>query len=131
VDVEVITKGVGSESFNMDGRAALTFDLGGKESQLDGGLRLKSLTSGTLQIQSLEKVIEKVRQNLIGPKKVLIEWFLESLRDYDYQDYQLDVQYHRPEGDLNFMAKGDLGSRKIDIRWHGEKESDPKLLHPE
>jgi len=119
VDAGQVFTALGFESFSMDGHAQLLFDLNGKEADLRGTLKLTSLSRGTIQIRSLDHMLDRIRENTEGLKQELMQTFVQGLRDYPYKNYVMEIHYSRPDAILNFRSESDLGSRKLDLTWHG------------
>lgn len=119
VDAGEISDLASNQSFSMNGQADLSFDVEGKVAELHGNLKLNSLSKGTLHFHSLNGILERIEKNTIGMKRELLEAFVSSLKEYPYDHYILDVQYVKPNANVKFRSESPLGSRKLDLDWHG------------
>lgn len=118
IDAETITHALGKQNFIMDGRAALSFDLLGKEAGLYGNLKLRSLTTGTMRFLSMGELQEKIAKTTTGVRKELLEWFVKSLKEYPFKQYALNVEYQKPHARLDFRSESPLGARRIELNWN-------------
>ncbi len=119
VDASEVCAAFASRHFRMEGRAELKFALNGRGAGLDGALSLRSLTSGTMNIEAMDLAIEKVEKNAVGVKREALRTLLGGLRDYPYNHYALDARYLKPDATLTLRAEGPRGKRSVDLRWHG------------
>ena len=121
VNTGEISHALNSEALTMNGRAELGFDVQGKQAECLGNLELKSLSSGIVQIRSLQYLLNHIQENTNGIKRGLMEAFVKSLKEYLYRNYALEVHYAKPDGSLHFYSEGDQGNRKLNLHWHGQK----------
>lgn len=119
VDAGYISSKAASDSFAMNGRAQLSFDVEGKASELHGKMTLDSISNGTIEIRSLDQALERIEKNTVGAKREIMKWFVGSLRNYPYDKYNLKLTYSKPNASLNFISESKFGLRKLDLQWHG------------
>jgi hypothetical protein len=119
VDAAEVVHSLAQEYVTMNGRARLGFDVQGQDQDLKGRLQLQSLSPGVINIQSLTPWIEKIQTEAVGIKDDTKRIILSCLRDYPYENYQLDAEYTKPNGRLLFEAHSPVGVRKLDLNWHG------------
>ncbi len=119
IDTGRISSTFHNESYAMDGRAAMAFDSGGRGQDLQGTLTLDSKSSGSIRIDAIDRILERIERNTVGLKRESLRVLVENLRNYPYDAYSMRVDYQRPEATLKFRANGRLGKREIDVRWHG------------
>ncbi len=124
IDTEMVAETFGKSTFSMNGRASIAFDLRGMGPELAGDLKLRSLSAGTMHFFAMEKLQERIDKNTSGMRKEILQWFVESLKEYPFHEYALDVNYQRPNAHLNFRSESSLGSRKIDLNWHGPSDKE-------
>lgn len=122
VNVKVISDAFSNESFGMDGRAQFSFDAKGIKEKLLGDIKLTSLSQGTIEIRSLDNLLDKIQKNTEGIKRELLQAFVSNLRNYPYRGYELDVHYDKPDARLTLKADSELGSRNLDVNWHGLRD---------
>ncbi|MDD2710573.1 MAG: hypothetical protein PHV34_21550 [Verrucomicrobiae bacterium] len=123
VNARQVTETLVKDYFIMDGRAKLEFEARGRQQEFHGKLRLSSATSGMINIPSLDAMIEKFRNaaTIEDEAKGLL---CETLRNYPYRKYTLNVSYDKPDGTMLLDAEGPAGIRRMNLRWHGlRKES--------
>jgi hypothetical protein len=121
VNAKIISDAFSGEYFVMNGRAGMTFDVHGEMKDLQADMKLNSLTTGEMEIRSLDTLLEKVDKNTIGMRKELLNAFISSLRNYPYLRYDLDLHYEKPDAKLTLHSDSDFGSRQLDVYWHGVK----------
>lgn len=131
VDAGRISTALGYEVFTMNGHAEMNFDVEGKGADLRGALKAKSLSHGTIQIRSLDHVLDRIRRNTRGVKREMMHAFVESLRDYPYQNYAMEIHYTKPDAVLNFRSEGEPGSRRLDLKWHGRDNGKSRTKNSE
>lgn len=119
-DIGVICDAVASERFRMTGRTQLAFGIKGQEQGLTGTLEMKSVSTGTIELKMLDAVLERIQRNNVGMKRELLQIFVGSLKNYPYSGYQLSAKYDKPNATLLFQSQSKLGSRKLDLTWHGD-----------
>lgn len=123
-DVEAgeICVALASRHFRMDGRAELKFALKGQQAGLDGSLTLHSLEKGKMNIEAIDLALDKIERNTQGLKREALRALLGGLRDYPYDRYSLDANYHKPDVTLALRTEGARGRRSVDLKWHGVSE---------
>ena len=119
VDAGEVSDAFSNETFAMNGRADLQFELKGKMDALGGNLKLNSLSEGTIEIYSMDRVLERIRKNTEGLKREFMHVFVNGLKNYPYRHYALEIDYSKPDAVLKFVSEGELGSRRLDLHWHG------------
>jgi hypothetical protein len=119
IDTGRISNTFNNESFAMNGRAELAFSLNGKGEESLGDLKLVSKSQGTIELRTLDKAIDRIKKNTEGIKQELLTIFVSNLRNYPYDSYTLNAHYNKPDAIMIFESKGKLGSRKLDLSWHG------------
>ncbi len=119
LDTRKLCEALASENVEMEGGADLNFTLDGQADDLTGALALKSRSSGTVVIRSLDALIDRIQQNTRGFRREALQAVVRGMRQYPYEHYALDVRYRRPNAELKFLAKGPVGQRKLELCWHG------------
>jgi hypothetical protein len=119
VDTGKISSTFNSDTFAMNGRAALNFKVEGLDSSMIGDLQLNSLSSGLIELRSLDKVLKKIEESTTGIKRETLEIFVSNLRNYPYDKYLLNLKYSKPDAVLHFQSDSKVGFRKLDVNWHG------------
>jgi hypothetical protein len=121
-DVGIISDAFSGESFEMTGRAGMTFEAFGQAESLRAGMELKSLSEGMMEIKSIENVLQKVEQNMTGFKQEAVRILLENLQVYPYQNYRIELKYVKPDAVVTLEADGARGARNLQVNYHGKKD---------